>query len=278
MTAATSEWLNLHRGTAPLLVSIPHAGTQLAHVEQQIKSSWLARFDTDWWVDRLYDFAVGLDATIVSTSISRTVIDVNRDAESRSLYPGMATTELVPTTTFDGVALYDAGSEPDAVEQQMRRARYYMPYHEALRTELARLKALHDVVVLYDAHSIRSVVPRLFEGQLPMFNIGTYDGRSCGIELTTAVPEACEKFSSSFVVNGRFKGGAITRTYGDPQGGIHALQMELACRAYVDEPGGSLNEGNWPPPYVEERAGPVREALSKALTRCIEFARKGSRR
>src|SRR5690606_34093394 len=161
------------------IVSIPHAGTQLAHVEGQVKSTWLARLDTDWWVDRLYDFAGELDATIVSTSISRTVIDVNRDPSARSLYPGMAMTELVPTTTFDGEPLYEPARLPDADEQALRRERYFAPYHETLRTEIDRLIQTQHTVVLYDAHSIRSRVPRLFEGELPMFNIGTYEGRSC---------------------------------------------------------------------------------------------------
>lgn len=273
----TPEWLHVRRGESPLLVSIPHAGTMLAHIEPRVRSPWLARLDTDWWVDRLYDFAAELDATIVATAISRTVVDVNRDAESRTLYPGMATTELVPTTTFDGTPLYDSQHEPDAVERQKRRADYYMPYHEALRAELVRLKALHGTVVLYDAHSIRSFVPRLFDGELPMFNIGTYDGRSCAIELSSVVARTCEAFTRSFVVNGRFKGGAITRTYGDPKEGVHALQMELACRAYVDEPVGALSEGNWPPTYVEERARAVRDVLATVLTRCIEFGRDGGR-
>lgn len=264
-------WLKVRRGNAPLLLSVPHAGTDLVHVGAQVKSHWLATLDADWWVDRLYDFAVELDATIVTTSISRTVIDVNRDPSSQSLYPGMATTELVPTTTFDGVPFYEADRMPSENEKIARRTAYFDPYHAALRAELARLKVLHDSVVLYDAHSIRSFVPRLFDGELPVFNIGTYDGRSCAERLTDAVVEVCDRASGSFVVNGRFKGGAITRMYGQPDDGVHAIQMELACRAYMDEPATAMDETNWPPPYLPERAAGVRRTLHDVLRRCVEF-------
>jgi N-formylglutamate deformylase len=274
----TSEWLAIVRGRAPLIVSIPHAGTQLAHISQQVKSQWLATLDADWYVDRLYDFAAEFDATIVATRISRTVIDVNRDRESRNLYPGMATTELVPTTTFDGVALYEPQYLPSEDEQGARRDRYFDPYHAALREEIARLLELHAQVVLYDAHSIRSRVPRLFDGELPLFNIGTYDGRSCSGQLATSVASVCAAYSSEFVVNGRFKGGAITRTYGRPDTGVHAIQMELACRAYMDEPLQSLTPTNWPPQYSLERADPVRAVLRRVLEHCLDFGSAGGSR
>lgn len=277
MNASALSWLRVRRGSAPLIVSIPHAGTLLADIEPQLESARLARVDTDWWVDRLYDFASDVGATIVATSISRTVIDVNRDPSARSLYPGMATTELVPTTTFDGVPLYRSGGQPDGAEQARRRAIYFDPYHAALRGEIDRLRGLHEAVVLYDAHSIRSRIPRLFEGELPMFNIGTFEGRSCSARLTEAVVERCERYSSSYVVNGRFTGGWITRTYGEPLRGVHALQMELACRAYMDEPH-DLREDEWPPAYSAERAAEVRSVLKGVLERCIEFANEEGRR
>jgi N-formylglutamate deformylase len=175
------------------------------------------------------------------------------------------------------VPLYVAGRAPDVAEQELRRERYFDPYHAALQSELARLHGLRGTVVLYDAHSIRSHVPRLFEGELPMFNIGTYEGRSCSPTLTAAVADMCARFSSSFVVNGRFKGGFITRTYGDPAHGVHAVQMELACRAYMDEPREELNDSNWPPAYEEHRAASVREVLRHVLSRCIEFIRSAQR-
>jgi N-formylglutamate deformylase len=269
-------WLTVRRGTAPLLLSIPHAGTELLHVSEQVCSPWLARLDADWWVDQLYDFARELDVTVLKTAISRTVIDVNRDPQAGELYPGMASTELVPTTTFDGVALYSAGRQPTGEEQALRRVRYYEPYHATLRAELHRLRQRHGSVVLYDAHSIRSRVPRLFEGELPLFNIGTFGGRSCSPQLTGAVAAACHTLPPgmqfSCVVDGRFKGGYITRSYGQPAAGVHAIQMELACRAYLDEPSLPLDATNWPPPFAEQRARAVQNVLRAVLMSCLEFA------
>jgi formiminoglutamase len=267
----TPDWLSIRRGESQLLVSIPHAGIELAHLESHVVSTWLARMDADWWVDRLYDFATECDATIVSTSISRTVIDVNRDPLSRSLYPGMATTELVPTRTFDGLALYEEGKTPNETEQAQRRQRYYDPYHSALRTELERIKALHGSVVLYDAHSIRSRVPRLFDGELPIFNIGTFDGLSCSPALAQTIERVCAGSTHNYVVNGRFKGGWITRAYGRPAQGVHAVQMELACRAYMSEPDEPLNETNWPPIYSAEGAAGTRDILRDVLESCVEM-------
>lgn len=272
---SASDWLTVQRGHAPLVVSIPHAGTRLEHVESQVNSKWLATLDADWWVDRLYDFAQALDATMISTAISRTVIDVNRDPDSRNLYPGMATTELVPTTTFDGVPLYEPRNLPSKEEQAARRAKYFYPYHDAIRAELTRLRARHARVVLYDAHSIRSRVPRLFGGILPVFNIGTYDGRSCSPALAASVEDVCRRSGQSVTANGRFKGGAITRMYGEPARSIHAVQMELACRAYMSEPQGELNATNWPPSYSLEVASDARRVLQQVLEQCLEFASTG---
>lgn len=270
--ATASDWLTLHRGQAPLVVSIPHAGTELVEVRDQVKSAWLATLDTDWWVDRLYGFAADLDATIVATAISRTVIDVNRDAESKELYPGLAGTELVPTTTFDGTPLYEMDRVPDAAEKARRRKLYFDPYHSALRSELARLRSAHATVALYDAHSIRSHVPRLFEGRLPQFNIGTFDGRSCSRQLTDAVAASCAAYPADQIVNGRFKGGAITRTYGQPAQGVHAIQMELACRGYMIEPEMPLSEFNWPSPWSPQQAAPLQRVLRGVLENCLVFA------
>jgi len=257
-------------------LSIPHAGTELQHVREQVRSQWLATLDADWWVDQLYDFARELDVTLLQTGISRTVIDVNRDPAARELYPGMASTELVPTTTFDGTALYAEGRQPSAEEQTLRRQRYYEPYHAALRSELQRLRQRHSNLVLYEAHSIRSRVPRLFEGELPLFNIGTFDGRSCAPQLTTVVAAACRTLpadmESSCVINGRFKGGYITRTYGQPAAGVHAIQMELSCRAYLDEPSLPLDESNWPPAFSTTRAAAVQRTLRAVLVSCLNFA------
>lgn len=274
MNGADMPWLTVIRGEAPLVVSLPHTGTDVpAPYDSALVSGWLARKDADWWIERLYDFADELGATLVRTSISRTVIDVNRDPSGISLYPGQATTELCPTTTFDGEPLYEAGAQPDASALDERRKRFFDPYHAALKTEVERLRSRHGRVIVYDCHSIRSVVPRLFEGTLPHFNIGTNGGTTCAGELSKAIEDICAGSRFSHVVNGRFKGGYITRSLGQPDKGIHAVQMELACRGYMNEPLGSVAEGQWPTPYDEAYAAPMREALIQILKACLTFAR-----
>jgi N-formylglutamate deformylase len=266
-------WLTVRRGEAPLIVSLPHTGTAIPpEHEKGLVSPWLARKDADWWIERLYSFAADLDATMIRTSVSRTVIDVNRDPSGVSLYPGQATTELCPTTTFDGEPLYVAGAGPDEPAVADRRARYFEPYHEALRAEIERLRARHPAVVVYDCHSIRSVIPRLFEGTLPHFNIGTNNGKSCDAALADAVEAICAGSGFTHVVNGRFKGGYITRSLGRPADGVHAIQMELACRGYMAEPLGPVTEGQWPTPYDDTRAEPMRTVLARILDACLTFA------
>jgi formiminoglutamase len=265
----STDWLTVVEGHAPLIVAFPHTGTDIpAGIEARMVSPWLARKDADWWVDQLYDFAAELGATIVRTAISRSVIDVNRDPSGASLYPGMTTTGLCPTETFDGEPLYHHGQEPTEAEIAMRRATWFDPYHAAIRTQIERLGA-DGPVVLYDAHSIRSIVPRLFDGELPLFNIGDNNGVTCAPELTRAVEVAC---GPSQVTNGRFKGGWTTRHYGQPATGVHAIQMELADRGYILDPEGALSETNWPSPYEPERAEPMRRHLRDVLTACIAFA------
>lgn len=254
-------WLTVTRGDAPLLVSMPHTGTTLPDgIENDLVSRELALHDTDWWIDRLYDFAAGLGATIVHTAISRTVIDVNRDPSGASLYPGQATTGLCPVTTFDGRPLYRPGREPDAGEIERRKQTYFTPYHDALAQEVSRLRKAHPAIVVYDCHSIRSFVPRLFDGELPILNIGTNGGLSAAPEIERLVVEACAGSSVSHVLNGRFKGGWITRSLGNPAAGVHAVQMEIACRGYIDE----TEEGA--PVYDPAVATPMRLFLTDLLT------------
>ena len=268
------DWLTVVRGEAPLVVSLPHTGTEIpAAYERGLVSPWLARKDADWWIERLYDFVADLDATVIRTTISRTVIDVNRDPSGVSLYPGQATTELCPTTTFDGEPLYEPGTEPTEDEIAERRVRFFDPYHATLRAEINRLQARHATVVVYDCHSIRSVIPRLFDGTLPHFNIGTNGGTTCAPSLSDAVEKICLGSGFSHVVNGRFKGGYITRSLGDPRAGIHAVQMELACRGYMREPLGPVAESDWPGAYDEDYAAPMRTALALILQTCLTFAR-----
>jgi len=256
----------IHRGSAPLLLSIPHAGTEIpAAYQVNLRSLWLARKDTDWWLPELYDFALGLGATLIVNQISRTVIDVNRDPSGISLYPGQFTTGLCPVETFDGEPLYCGGAGPGADEIARRRYVFFEPYHATLWSEVARLRASHRSIVLYDCHSIRSVVPRLFEGTLPHFNIGTNDGNACDPAVAAKTVAICAASSDfTYVANGRFKGGFITRHYGDPARGVNAIQMELACRGYMAEPE-TLTPDTWPTRYDERYAAPLRVVLRSVL-------------
>jgi N-formylglutamate deformylase len=252
---------------------MPHTGTGIPpQLEEGFVSAWLARRDTDWWIDRLYGFAEGLGASLVRTDISRSVIDMNRDPSGASLYPGQATTELCPTTTFDGQSLYRQGAEPAPQEIARRREVYFGPYHHAIGEQIARLRTLHPRVVVYDCHSIRSRIPRLFDGELPNFNLGTFSGASCAPELTHELEAVCDATSFSRVTNGRFKGGYTTRHYGKPATGVHAVQMELACRGYMHEPAVEPDNSNWPGPWIPAAAEPLRQVLERLLTACLGFA------
>ena len=259
----------MQRCDAPLILAFPHGGTEIpAEFADEFRSRWWAVRDADWHIRALYDGLV--DATLVWTDISRSVIDCNRDPSGASLYPGQATTGLCPLETFDGEPLYRAGGAPDTA---MRRETWFAPYHAAIEDEIARLRALHERVVIYDCHSIRSHIPRLFEGELPELNIGTNNGETCATALEAAVVEAAA--ARSHVLNGRFRGGWTTRHYGRPEEGVHAIQMEIAMRAYLDEPGGEPDESNWPPVYDPARAAPLRADLTHILSAVLDFA-KGS--
>lgn len=277
--AALPAWLSVHEGQAPLIVSFPHTGSDLpAELEGRFRSPWLARRDADWWVDALYDFARGMGATTVRSSISRSVIDLNRDPSGVSLYPGQNTTGLCPLTTFDNQPLYREGQEPDDAEIRRRRDTWFTPYHDALGAQIERLRARHGTVVVYDAHSIRSQIPHLFEGQLPQFNLGTAGpsgapDTSCDNALSDVVENLLALSGLSHVRNGRFKGGWITRHYSDVAAGVHTLQMELACRGYMHEPTADhLDAHSWPTPLDPEHAAPLRRTLAQVLTACLEFA------
>jgi N-formylglutamate deformylase len=269
MTGERPDWLVVERRDMPLIVSIPHAGTDLLTFEPAFVSPWLARKDADWRLDELYDFVERLGATLVRTRLSRSIIDVNRDPSGASLYPGQATTELVPTTTFDGESLYRQGRAPDAAEIAERRRLYFAPYHVALVAEIARLRQEHQRIALFDAHSIRSVIPRLFDGELPVFNLGTNSGGSCSPELRDTIRAVLNASGRSTVNDGRFRGGWITRAYGRPSEGVEALQLELACRAYMHEPE-RPGPDNWPTPIDEKRATPTRATLKRVLEAMLE--------
>jgi N-formylglutamate deformylase len=226
-------------GDAPLLVSMPHCGT---HIPQDLAARMTPAAhevpDTDFHLPRLYEFLAGRGVSVLSATHSRYVIDLNRAPDGSILYPGASNTELCPTSRFDFAAVYPHGAEPDAREIERRVAKYWQPYHAQIEESLARIKARHGYALLFDAHSIVSVCPRFFEGRLTDFNLGTGGGSSCDAVLARRlldVAAADRRYTS--VLNGRFKGGYITRRYGNPVADVHAVQLELAeCTYMVERP------------------------------------------
>ena len=223
-------------GSSPLIVSMPHAGTFVPHsVGRTLDECAVRRADTDWHLPRLYDFAAELGATLITANYSRYMIDVNRPPDGANLYPGRDTPRLCPTDTFDRQPLY-RGATPDEAEIARRIERLWRPYHARLRREIERVLKEHGAAVLWDAHSIVSVAPRLFEGRIADFNLGTADNTSCDSTLADALVVALRRHRRhTSVLNGRFKGGHITRAFGDPARGVHAVQLEMAECLYMDE-------------------------------------------
>ena len=231
-----SAVFNLNRGESPLVVSMPHSGEALGPFAACMTDAANLIADTDWHLPRLYGFLPELGATVLSACYSRYVIDLNRDPSGKSLYPGQNVTELCPTTTFAEEPIYRHGGAPTGVDVRERTETYWHPYHAALVAELERVKAIHGYALLWDAHSIRSRVPRFFEGRLPDFNLGTNDGASCDPDLAEQVyAAAADADGFTSVLNGRFKGGYITRRYGSPGTHVHAIQLELSQITYMDE-------------------------------------------
>lgn len=227
----------LRQGTSPLLVSMPHVGTHLpAWLQARLTPAARAVPDTDWHLESLYDFLGELGVTLLAATHSRYVIDLNRPADDTSLYPGQSVTTLCPVDGFDGQPIYLPGRAPEAAEIAQRIQAYWQPYHATLQVELERLRQLHGSVLLWDAHSIRSRVARFFDGELPNFNFGSADHQSCAPALAECLAQVVERDGRySWVMNGRFKGGYITRHYGRPEQGIHAIQLEMAMRTYMQE-------------------------------------------
>jgi N-formylglutamate deformylase len=227
----------LHRGTLPLLVSLPHNGSEIPDdVLAILKPFARSAPDTDWFVDRLYAFAKGLGASVLKPRYSRYVIDLNRPPDDVSLYPGQNGTGLCPVTAFTGESIYLDGNQPDHNAIVHRRAHYWQPYHSALHAELMRLKQQHGRVLLWEGHSIQPELPFLFEGRLPDFNLGTASGASFPDEFLVPLENILAAQSQySWVSNGRFKGGYITRHYAEPRERVYAFQLELVQSAYMDE-------------------------------------------
>lgn len=257
--------LDVNRDASPLVLGLPHTGTTIPDdCLVRLNETGRAMADTDWHIHELYDGLLN-GVTTVRTPLHRYVIDVNRDPEGVSLYPGQNTTGLCPLTDFDGLPIYRDGLEPDAAEIERRRVAFHAPYHAALQAELDRVHALHGFAILYDCHSIRSNIPFLFEGKLPDFNIGTNLGTTCDPDIAQTVAQICSNaVGYTSISNGRFKGGWTTRHYGRPTHGFHAIQMELAQSTYMAET----------PPwdYVTARADTLRATLKTILKTLSEWS------
>jgi len=257
------------RGTVPLLVSMPHVGT---YAPPAIAARWTdeARHvpDTDWHLERLYDFVVGMGASVLVATHSRYVVDLNRPPDGSSLYPGQSVTGLCPVDTFDDTPVYrDPADVPGEAEVAARRDAIWRPYHEQLDSELSRLRAEHGVALLWDAHSIRSVLPRFFEGKLPDLNLGSGKGSSCAPSLAEAVYAVAregEPQGYTSVLNGRFTGGYITRHYGRPEQGLHAIQLEMTQSSYMQEA--------LPFDYLPERATRIQPLLQRMVQAALDEA------
>ncbi len=260
------ELFRFRPGTTPLIVNVPHAGTHLPpDIEGRLSAAAKALPDTDWHVDRLYRFAGQMGATMLTATHSRYVVDLNRSPDGDALYPGADNTEVCPTTTFDRQAIYVDGRAPGKDEIAERLRTYWWPYHDRLVDVIDRVRERHGRAVLWDAHSIRSRVPRFFEGQLTELNLGTAGGRSCDPELARRLADAAaEAQGYSAVLNGRFTGGYITRTYGSPRRGLQAIQLEQSQITYMDEA----------PPYGyrDDLARRVQPVIRRLLQTALDWA------
>lgn len=261
-----SALFETHQGTSPVILAFPHTGTDVpADIWERLNDNGRLLADTDWHIHKLYDGLLP-DVTTVRATFHRYVIDANRDPAGISLYPGQNTTGLIPETDFDGKAIWKDGQAPTEADIALRLAGFHAPYHAALAAEIARVKAIHGVAVVYDCHSIRSRIPFLFEGRLPDFNVGTDMGRTCAREIETATFEACAKAEGyTSILNGRFKGGWTVRHYGRPDTGVHAIQMELAQISHL---------ASEAPPfaYDEDKAARLRVHLKDILHRIAALA------
>lgn len=245
---------SFHSGSVPLLISVPHDGRRVPDdIASLMTTVGRSLPDTDWHVGRLYDFATQLGACMIIAEHSRYVVDLNRPADDAALYEGQLATGLCPTHTFAGEDIYE---DDVLIDTQQRVSQYWQPYHDKIDAVLQELRAAHGYALLWDAHSITSSVPSLFDGQLPVLNIGTWDGRSCSAAIANVVASVATASPYDEVFNGRFKGGYITRHYGRPEQDIHAIQLELAQRAYMDEETTH---------YVSAQASQIRDTLMKLL-------------
>ena len=260
------ETFRFQPGETPVLLSIPHVGTMIPpDVAATMTEHGLAQPDVDRHLDRLYHFAPALGIGFLTALCSRYVVDLNRDPDGLVAQPGLDPTELCPLTTFDHAAIYQAGHEPDRAEIERRVGTYWRPYHEQLHNELRALRDRFGVAVLFDAHSVRSRVPRFFDGTLPDFNLGTGDGSSAAQPLVARlmnVLSASERYSAA--LNGRMRGGFIIRSYGKPEENIHAIQLELTQSTYMDE--------DAPYRFRPDLAGDVKPGLERLMSAVVEWS------
>lgn len=256
---AETDVVDVSCGDSPLILGLPHTGTYVPRdIFDKLNETGKRLADTDWHVHRLYEGLVD-NVTSVRALFHRYVIDGNRDPSGASLYPGQNTTELCPTTDFDDNDIYRNGKAPGPDEIEARRVRFHQKYHDTLAAQITRITARHGFAILYDCHSIRSHIPHLFDGKLPDFNIGTFDGKSCGVHVAETVKTICAAATDyTHVVNGRFKGGWTTRHYGDPDNNVHAIQMELTQSTYMQE--------HDPWAYLPQTADKIRPILRAVLT------------
>ena len=256
-----SDVFTFHAGDTPLLISVPHDGWQIpSAIVQYMTGEARGIPDTDWHIAQLYDFVRKRGASLLVANLTRYVVDLNRPADDAEMYAGELSTGLCPTRTFAGDAIY---AEELEIATELRIERFWRPYHDKLAATLAALREQHGYALLWDAHSIRSEVPALFAGELPVLNLGTWDGRSCNASIADAVMAEATASPYDAVINARFKGGYITRHYGQPEKQVHAIQLELAQRAYMNER--TLE-------YEEDKAAGLRDTLGRLLDRYEEAA------
>jgi N-formylglutamate deformylase len=255
-----------HRGRLPLLISVPHAGTEVPdELWHRFTAVGQRLPDTDWHVDRLYDFAREFGASMLIANYSRYVVDLNRGPDSAPLYESVPTSPVCATVTFAGDSIYLADQAPHQAEVGKRIEMFWQPYHQQLEAELQRLRALYGYALLWDAHSVASEVPGLFAGVLPEFNLGTRDGVACPKRIGDALLKLLtDDGEFGAVLDGRFKGGYITQHYGRPLQQTYAVQLELAQRTYLEESAA--------PDWNEDRAHRAQELIVRLLTRFLKLA------